>query len=33
MGKLLFTCPLTGMSVQHGLDDDDRPGDCYQSIV
>jgi hypothetical protein len=21
------------MNVQHWLDDDDRPGDCYQSIV
>lgn len=35
MGKLVFTCPVTGMSVQHWLDDDDqsKPGDCYQSIV
>ena len=33
--KLLFTCPVTGMSVQHWLDDDDpsKPGDCYQSII
>jgi hypothetical protein len=35
MGKLVFTCPVTGMSVQHWLDVDDqsKPGDCYQSIV
>ena len=35
MGKLLFTCPVTGIVVQHWLADDDRgkPGDCYQSIV
>ena len=35
MGKLLFTCPVTGMTVQHWLDDDDpiKPGDCYQSII
>jgi len=36
MGKLLFNCPVTGVNVQHWLDDDDdrgKPGDCYQSIV
>ena len=35
MGKLLFTCRVTGIRVQHWLDDDDptRPGDYYQSIV
>jgi hypothetical protein len=33
--KLLFTCPVTGIRVQHWLDDDDpnKPGDCYQSII
>ena len=35
MDKLLFTCPVTHMSVQHWLDDDDLspPGERYQSIV
>ena len=33
MPSVLFTCPITGTKVQHWLDDDDRPGDCYQSIV
>ena len=35
MGKLLFTCPVTNIRIQHWLDDDDpsAPGDCYQSIV
>jgi hypothetical protein len=35
MGKLLFTCPVTGMSIQHWLDDDDpiASGERYQSIV
>jgi hypothetical protein len=33
--NLLFTCPVTGINVQHWLDGDDRgkPGDCYQSVV
>ena len=35
MGKLLFNCPVTGIRVQHWLDDDNpsKPGDGYQSIV
>ena len=35
MDKLLFACPVTHMSVQHWLDDDDLspPGERYQSIV
>ena len=36
MSKLLFKCPVTGVSVQHWLDDDDPSttlGERYQSIV
>jgi len=35
MSKLLFKCPVTGMSIQHWLDGDDpsEPGERYQSIV
>ena len=35
MGKLLFTCPVTNIRIQHWLDDYDpsKPGDCYQSII
>src|SRR6516165_9367937 len=35
MGKLLFTCPVTGIRVQQWLDDDDpvKPGDSYQPII
>jgi len=35
MGKLLFTCPVTNVRIQHWLDDDDlsAPGERYQSIV
>jgi hypothetical protein len=34
MGTLLFTCPVTGMSVQHWLDDDtDAQHDEYETVV
>ena len=34
MGTLLFTCPATGMSVQHWLDDDnDAQHDEYETVV
>ena len=33
-GTLLFTCPVTGMSVQHWLDDDnDAQHDEYETVV
>src|SRR6516165_3835676 len=34
MAALLFTCPATGMSVQHWLDDDnDAQRDEYETVV
>jgi hypothetical protein len=35
MGTLLFTCPVTGMNVQHRwLDDDkDAQGDTYEPVA
>jgi hypothetical protein len=34
MGTMLFTCPVTGMSVQHWLDDDsDAQHGEYETVV
>jgi hypothetical protein len=34
MSHVLFTCPATGMNVQHRLDDDpDIPENEYEAIV
>jgi hypothetical protein len=34
MGTMLFTCPVTEMSVQHWLDDDnDAQHDEYETVV
>jgi hypothetical protein len=33
VGAILFTCPSTGFSVQHWLDDDERDEDDYEGVT